>query len=341
MLAVGAGLVAAAACGNDASSPEVPDAGDGSDATAPIIMCGDTLAHYCAASGSSCVLSTMPPPSAGCGGVPGQCSFQDVTLFARPDPAHPDQTDYFDLQTGALVAIITNADGSCVAGPLGFRRSTCVPYVISGSGGGELCCPGDATTFTPSWKQPTAFNQGKCTDAQISAFVDCLSGIPDAATCKTFGADPANKTCIQCAATPSTAAAYGPLVEGSVTIEVNVAGCVANVTGDISATGCGAKVLGLSQCEQAACEANCPVASTDDGTAFQALLACQTKSATTGCKTYADDAACADALEADGGVASICVQGAATFADNAIPMVKLFCGSIVDDAGAADAADGG
>jgi hypothetical protein len=195
---------------------------------------------------------------------------------------------------------------------------------------GGPCVPGDVSTFTPSWKPPTAFHQGKCSDAQIQAFVDCLSGMPDAATCKTFGADAANKTCIACAATPSTAAAYGPLVEGSVTIEVNVAGCIANSTGDTTATGCGAKTLALSQCEGAACEMNCPVPSTDDGTAFMALLACQDKSTTSSCKTFADDAACGDALTGDGGAAAQCNLGGASFADNAVPMVQLFCGGAGD-----------
>lgn len=201
----------------------------------------------------------------------------------------------------------------------------------------DTCTPGDVSTFTPSWKPPTAFNQGKCTDAQVDAFVDCLSGLPDTATCKTFGADAANKTCIQCAATPSTAAAYGPLIEGTVTIQVNVPGCIANSTNDVSATGCGAKVLALSECQSAACEANCPVVAPDtDNSMFDALLACQDKAAgpTSSCKTYAADAACGDALTGDGGTAAQCNLGGATFGDNAKPMVKLFCGGLAGDGGA-------
>ncbi|MEO6420416.1 MAG: hypothetical protein ABIP39_13450, partial [Polyangiaceae bacterium] len=217
----------------------------------------------------------------------------------------------FGVLALACSATVTNPDlGNGEAGP-GVDGSTNKDAGMGTETGDTTCKPGDVSTFTPSWKPPTAFHQGKCSTTQIQAFVDCLSGMPDAATCKTFGADVANKTCIQCAATPSTAAAYGPLIEGTVTIQVNVPGCIANATGDVSATGCGAKTLGLSQCEEAACEANCPVSSSDTGAEFQALLACQTKSDTSSCKTFAADAACADALTADGGAAAQCNLGGA------------------------------
>ncbi len=215
---------------------------------------------------------------------------------------------------------------------------------VGDSGTTNTCVPGDVSTFTPSWKPPTAFNQGRCSDTQISAFVDCLSGMPDAASCKTFGSDGANKACIECAATPSTSALYGPLVEGTVTIDVNVAGCIARATNDLSASSCGAHIIALDQCKAVACEANCPVPANDDGTAFAALLACVSNAAAGSCKPFADAAACGDALTTDGGTAAQCNQRGTSFADNAIPMIKLFCGgiaTIVDDAGAADAGDGG
>ena len=197
----------------------------------------------------------------------------------------------------------------------------------------NTCMPGDVSTFMPSWKPPTPFNQARCTNTQINAFVDCLNGKPDAATCKTFTGDAANKSCLQCADTPATAAKYGPLVSGTVTIQVNVSGCIANATGDTSATGCGAKVLANSQCEQAACEANCPVSASDTGAEFMALLACQTKSDTSSCKTFAAAATCSDALVGDGGVANKCDLVGASFAENAVQMIKLFCGGAAGDAG--------
>ncbi len=189
-----------------------------------------------------------------------------------------------------------------------------------------VCAPGDVSGLTPAFHPPTAFHQNVCTPTQVSAFVDCLSGLPDATTCKTFVAAAANKTCIGCAATPSTAASYGPLVEGTVTIEVNVAGCIANVTNDKTATGCGAKMSANSQCQQLACETNCPVSATDTGAEFNALLACQDKSETTVCMTYATAAGCADGL-IEAGTAAQCANGGSTFGENANAMVTLFCGN--------------
>lgn len=241
------------------------------------------------------------------------------------------------FQPTTVRAVVTNdADGCHVMASAVSVNLTRPPQLIPG------CAPGNVSTLVPSWRPPTGFNQGKCADAQSAAFVDCLSNLPDAATCKTFVANPANRACIDCALSPPSAPGSGPLVEGDFTIDVNEAGCIAEATDDVNGVGCSAKVLALGQCEQFACEANCPVPAGDDGTAFAALLACQKTSDTSACKAYADDAACAEALESAGSAAAVCAQTASTFADNAKAMVKLFCGGVRDDdAGASDAADGG
>lgn len=264
--------------------------------------------------------ATEPLAASRCDAFDGECTYDDPG--SPGNPCLRPFTATWSCADGLWSKLGQSTPGKCV--------------VPGDSGTTDTCAPGDVSTFTPSWKPPTAFNQGKCSDAQTTAFVDCLSNMPDAATCKTFGADAANKPCIQCAATPSTAAAYGPLIEGTVTIEVNVAGCIANVTNDLSATGCGAKTIALSQCKQAACEPNCLLSG--DGAIFDALLACEEKSAGSSCKAFADAAACSDALTGDGGVAAQCNLVGATFADDAKPMVKLFCGST---SGITDAGTGG
>lgn len=205
---------------------------------------------------------------------------------------------------------------------------------------GSTCMPGDVSTFSPAWKPPTAFNQGKCTDEQVTTLADCLNNVPEAATCKTFFDDAANRTCVKCAVTPSTAASYGALVEGFVTVDVNAAGCIALASGGLSPSGCGASILAVAQCEQAACEANCPVPIGDDGTAFAALLACESASGSSVCKTYTDAAQCGNALTGDGGVAAECAQGA-SFVENAKAMVRLFCGNAAVDGGPADSGSDG
>jgi hypothetical protein len=208
--------------------------------------------------------------------------------------------------------------------------SSCTPADISG---GAL----------PTWKPPTGFHQGQCTDVQAAAFVDCLSNLPYADACQTFRSEAANGNCRKCAisALVSPATAYGPLIEGTVAIDVNEPGCIAQVTGDVSATGCGAQLFALRQCEEQSCESNCPVPANDDGTAYNTLLACEKNAASTTCKAYANAATCAIDLERDAGVASVCAQTGGTFADNAKAMVKLFCGGITGDGGITDAGDAG
>jgi hypothetical protein len=203
------------------------------------------------------------------------------------------------------------------------------------------CTPGDVSTFVPAWKVPTAFHQGACADAQGDALIGCLTNVPDAATCKTFFSDPANKACLACAVTPSTAPKYGPLVEGVVTISVNAAGCIADATGDVSASGCGARVLAADQCDDFACEAKCPIPPNDDGSAYVALLACRMAAGTSVCKSYSEAASCSRALTGVGGVAEECSLPGTSFAENAKAMVKLFCGSATTDGGPADSGSDG
>lgn len=191
----------------------------------------------------------------------------------------------------------------------------------------------------PAWKPPTGSHQGACTEAQTTTFVDCLDNVSDV-TCKAFFGAPANTRCISCALDPTGAATYGPLVEGTAGIDVNESGCIALTTGDASATGCGAKVLALRQCEESACESSCLVPTDDAGAPHAVFLACEKNADATVCKAFADGATCANALEADGGVASVCAGSGTTFAEHAKSIVNLFCGGILDDAGASDAAEG-
>jgi hypothetical protein len=217
---------------------------------------------------------------------------------------------------------------------------TCTPAVATGmvdagtcsgpgdagrDGGGGSCAPGSVSTFASRFHPPTGLSQGKCTEAQTSAFVDCLNSVPDAATCKTFVQDAANKNCIACADTPATAASYGPLVSGTVTIQINVSGCVALL--EPCNRDCAVAVQDVDDCEALACEVNCPVSASDTGAEFQALLRCQTQAGGCGCRSYADKATCLGAIAARRSAAAVCQGSAATFADNAKAMVRIFCGT--------------
>lgn len=95
--------------------------------------------------------------------------------------------------------------------------------------------------------------------------------VPAYSAARSLATVAANKVCLICATTPSTAAKYGPLVEGTVTIDVNAAGCIAEATGDLSASGLRGQRPRRRSVRALACEVNCPVPTGDDGTAFAAL----------------------------------------------------------------------
>lgn len=167
-----------------------------------------------------------------------------------------------------------------------------------------------------------------------------MTELPDAATCAAFVNDAANVACLTCALSRSTATTYGPIIDGSVELTINEAGCIALATGDVTAAGCGPQVSAEAQCARRACDQSCPVF-TDDAASLASLVRCEKLAGATGCKTYAEAASCALALEGDAGAAAICTQSAPTLRENAKAMVTLFCGGIAGDSGASDAGEGG
>lgn len=247
------------------------------------------------------------------------------------------------IPSGVTAGCGQSIDGSCggIGGDYSGDDASMDPRFSDAAVPVSDCAPGNVSSFVPVWKPPTGFNQGKCTDAQTAAYVDCLRAVPvpNLGTCQAFASDPTNKACLACALTLPTAAKYGPLLNGAVTVEVNTAGCIAEVTGDLSDAGCAASVLAAVQCEQLACETNCPVSSRNDSIPLAALLACEGASGGSVCKAFTVAARCADALTADGGVAAACAQGA-SFTENAKAMVKLFCGG-AGDGGTTDSGSDG
>jgi hypothetical protein len=184
------------------------------------------------------------------------------------------------------------------------------------------CAPDSVSGFTPTWHPPKRV-AGACTAAQIQTVLDCtLDPNADATTCKSVLADAANKDCIACAMTESTDATHGPLVMGNGIVSINVAGCVALKTSDVTATGCGAKYDALGECSAFACEATCPVV---DDASFADYTQCTAAAEAAGCASYATDAACADPLVAPGAAAEACDLSTNAFVDNAKAYATIFC----------------
>ncbi|HEX7600409.1 MAG TPA: hypothetical protein VF316_02345 [Polyangiaceae bacterium] len=182
------------------------------------------------------------------------------------------------------------------------------------------CVPGDVSSFAPQWVAPIPASKA-CTQPLIDQYAaDCIDDTTSStAKCQAF--DTANKACAACLVTPESASAYGPVIaKANNVLSLNVGGCLALTTGDVTAAGCGAKYEATGQCADLACDTNCPLPD-GDSVAFQAYLACLQKSQTTVCKTYAS----ADCPEADAGPSTACALSAGSFVDNFKLLAPVFC----------------
>lgn len=206
------------------------------------------------------------------------------------------------------------------------------------SGPDQTCAPVDVKDFTPTWKAPAAFHQGKCTDTQVDALVSCnFDDTADQTTCDKVLKDAANKDCNNCLFVASTAKALGPVVISGNIGSLNIAGCIANSEGDTTKDGCGAKYQAANDCADESC-VNCD---DSDAAALKAKNACIQKALTSTCQDQATAADCANALLDTGGKAEQC-NGGNSFEEAAAILGKLWCsGAAPVDGGPKDAAADG
>ncbi len=210
------------------------------------------------------------------------------------------------------------------------ETSTPTPDGATPDGGGTVCKPGDITGFAPTWKEPSGLYQNKCSLQQITLLASCVWEDPqrDQGACAAFFDSPANDACVACGYTPTTEAKLGAIVSNGESVQANYPGCIALVTGDLSPTGCGAKIQAKELCLDKACVANCPVPANDKA-AFDAFKKCQDEAAVGVCATYTNAAKCQDGLIAPGGPAAACAP-VVDFGDRLELYLKLFCGSSGD-----------
>lgn len=98
-----------------------------------------------------------------------------------------------------------------------------------------------------------AFQPGACTTQELAGYVsECLQSAGD--KCEAYKT--ASPTCAACIESKSTDESWGPIVfyEGRTYYDYNQGGCIANVTGDLSATGCGAAQTKYLECRHASCK---------------------------------------------------------------------------------------
>lgn len=186
----------------------------------------------------------------------------------------------------------------------------------------SACSPANVGAFEPVWLEAEPFGQGLCSPSQLESFALACAGSDSArysSACAAFrnGAD---LDCAACIFTAPRKPTEGPLVSsGAGHFLLNRAGCLANVTGDATRSGCAAMHQALAQCESAACAANCPV--TDQS--GEAFAACAVEARANVCNVYvAGVEECSAAIRADGGVGAIaCLDG------DAVDLARLFCGA--------------
>jgi hypothetical protein len=216
------------------------------------------------------------------------------------------------------------------AAALGLMLVACVTLTDNGqappfgNAATAPCSPWLPEGFGPHWKPPRAPTHA-CSEEQIQAYYDaCRGGMATPSTCETFTLTIENTTCIQCLVTTASRATFGAIIRWSDgSVSANVGGCIAVTEGDLSDSGCGARVLAKDECEDSAC-ASCARDNEQHQAAFDR---CRANSEATVCNTYAVAAECAERHPED----DRCFFGD-DFRSNFLGVGAFFCAN--SDAGA-------
>ena len=161
-------------------------------------------------------------------------------------------------------------------------------------------------TYAP----PTGANQGLCSDLQIQAYVDCKGGKASACAELADG----GTSCTSCIESDRSAAAWGPIVLGGGSFELNEAGCGALANADTTTTGCGQGLADYTECLQYTCRTQCIGSEYFD---------CATEARATECKSIVTGLK--STCTADVGA---CFARKSDTADSlSLRLIKRFCGS--------------
>ncbi len=195
---------------------------------------------------------------------------------------------------------------------------------ITDDGSATSCHASDVLTYVPGTYRPATPPSAACLGADGGQtwdefFEACLGPNKSKDACTAYKATAANAACAACILTPYAADRLGPILDYGEFVGENVAGCIElTVPGDPSS--CANAVQALTDCEVAACQANCPVS---DTTSLTARQQCSADADATGCRSFAQAASGCQAALADAGVASVCSNAA--FQDFYDAVVPLFC----------------
>lgn len=204
-----------------------------------------------------------------------------------------------------------------------------------------VCAPVLPDAWAPPAFEPPVIGNTSCTPQQIQTFYDaCFSASATQTACDSFYNARVNAVCDACMYTPfGQAPPRGAILQlENGVLDTNYSGCMALIDGDLSETGCAAKVQAAANCENAACAENCPLDNSStaaENASVNAFNACTSK---------ADDVVCDSEIRLASYCASDAKYDACNFGNGfeayAIGIANLMCASgIVTDAGIADASD--
>jgi MYXO-CTERM domain-containing protein len=218
-------------------------------------------------------------------------------------------------------------------------------------GDGGLVCPTPAveTGFTPAAYVHAVPHQNACSQQLIDDYYTlCLASTATAQSCAPFTNNPdaAHQACAACIVTPSTASAYGPVIQATygnfIVSTPNLGGCIEIL--DPSGLACATKLQDRDDCDNAACDTQCPIV---DSASFAQWQTCLTNAddAATSCQSFFQATSCVDSEEPDGGVAAACFTTVANpqFGDDYAAIAPVFCLDLgaADGGGGSDGASGG
>jgi hypothetical protein len=238
-----------------------------------------------------------------------------------------------------LAALAPGLGCSAVKAGASGEPTTFEPDGNGGASGGSTgldaassCHASDVSAYVPATYQSAVAPSAACLGADggetWDAFFDaCLGPDKSKTSCDAFTATPSNAACAACVLTSYTSSRLGPIVDYGDFVGGNVAGCIELTTpADLP---CAEEVQALTNCEIAACEANCPVS---DEASLAARESCSSSVDAVGCYSFNQSASSCRAAEVDAGVANPCMDGA--FKDFYEAVVPFFCGRTALDASA-------
>jgi hypothetical protein len=209
------------------------------------------------------------------------------------------------------------------------------------------CTPGSLTSFMPAYNLPSGPFKGVCSASQLEdALSLCFgSGAKSGGYCDTWVNASKNADCVACALGPWTGSTWPPILYANNGAELflNVGGCIA--LADPSQLTCAEAYEYDTECELAACQATCPVPTSDDSPFKSCVNAADGDAGA--CSSYAGKkASCAADLESNTNTspASFCVDngGLASDTDALLRYLTLACGTgPMEEAGSPPPIEGG